>query len=240
VRSTSKSTQSCLHVISEGDDDTDVALAPGRQSDRCRQFGFGTHDRARLPRAATAWSSLPLTGRGVALEKSGLPGAERSGVLMRHLKITLAIIAIALGATLSLCLTGQARAAAVQLITPEEAAMQLYQGMTLKTRGAGGPAIIIVRPDQGDGRTVPTLAKPVHITVRFEPRGNAKIDMSTLRVVYLKLFGIDITDRLRRYVIGDGFDVPEADIPAGDHSIRVDIKDVSGQASSQVFRFIIK
>jgi hypothetical protein len=76
--------------------------------------------------------------------------------------------------------------------------------------------------------------------VVFEPLSNAKVDMGTLKVVYLKLFGIDITDRLKPYVNGQAIDVPEADIPVGDHSIRVDIKDSNGRQSSQVFRFIVK
>lgn len=133
-----------------------------------------------------------------------------------------------------------ARAAGPMLITDAEARMGAYEGMMMMTRSVGGPVIKVLRPDQADGQKVPVLSKPVHISLKFEPVSQARIDMASLKVVYLKLFGIDITDRLKPYVSGEAIDVPEADIPSGDHSIRVDIKDTTGRQSSQVFRFTVK
>jgi hypothetical protein len=142
--------------------------------------------------------------------------------------------------TLILASGDRVRAAGLQLITPEEAALGAYQGTSIMTRGLGGPVIKIISPDQGNGDAVPVLGKPVHISVRFEPFADSQIDMSSLKVVYLVLFGVDITDRLKPYIAGNGIEAPEAEIPDGDHSIRVDIKDTSGHLSSQVFHFVVK
>jgi hypothetical protein len=153
------------------------------------------------------------------------------------------LIAAALGTAMTLAsgpTANPAQAAGPLLITETEAGMGPYQGMTMMTRAGGGPIIKVLRPDQVDGGPVPVLSKPVHISLQFEPVSQAKVDMASLKVIYLKLFGIDITDRLKPYVAGEAIDVPEADIPTGDHSIRVDIKDTSGKQSSQTFRFVVK
>src|SRR5438128_1127443 len=69
--------------------------------------------------------------------------------------------------------------AAAALISDGEAALGPYQGMTLMTRGIGGPLIKVVSPDQGDGKIVPVLPKPVHINVLFEDSvADTKVDMS--------------------------------------------------------------
>jgi hypothetical protein len=154
------------------------------------------------------------------------------------------VLVLGLGVVLSLtpaaAPTERAEAAAVKLITDAEARLGPYEGAMMMMRALGGPVIKVLRPDQADGQKVPVLGRPVHISLVFEPLSNSKVDMASLKVVYLKLFGIDITDRLKPYVNGETIDVPEADIPTGDHSIRVDIKDTAGRQSSQVFRFIVK
>lgn len=151
------------------------------------------------------------------------------------------VVAFVLAVTAAFAGPGAAvDAAPLKLITEEEARMEPYAGAMMMMRAMGGPVIKVVRPDQADGQQVPVLGRPVHISVRFEPLSNAKVDMASLKVVYLKLWGIDITDRLKPYVSGEAIDAPEADIPPGEHSIRVDIKDTSGRQSSQVFRFVVK
>jgi hypothetical protein len=146
---------------------------------------------------------------------------------------------IVLAACISLTAIVSANSAALQLITGAEAQMGAYQGSTMLTRALGGPSIHVLSP-AATGSEVPVLPKPVHISLQFESLENSKVDMASLKVVYLKLFGIDITDRLKPYVVGEAIDVPEADIPTGDHSIRVEIKDSMGRASQQVFRFVVK
>lgn len=136
----------------------------------------------------------------------------------------------------------RAAAARAWLITPQEAALGPYQGQPMMMlRGIGGPLIRIISPDEGDGTKVPVLSKPVHIKVLFEDSiSTAKVIMSSLKVTYLKLWGIDITDRLKPYISGDVIDVPQADIPEGDHSIRIEIKDSAGHLASEEFHFIVK
>ena len=43
---------------------------------------------------------------------------------------------------------------------------------------------------------------------------------------------MDLTDQLKDYVSSNGIDMPEAEIPPGDHRIRVDVRDVDGVRGS--------
>jgi hypothetical protein len=139
----------------------------------------------------------------------------------------------------SLCLfVGDANAQS--LISLEEAALPEYAGdREPRLRSAlGGPRIEILAPDM-KASDKPSINKPVVINVKFEALDGANVAMDSLRVIYLRLFGIDITDRLRPYVKGSAIAVDEADIPVGDHSIRVEIKDNLGRKSSETFNFIV-
>lgn len=144
-----------------------------------------------------------------------------------------------LGLTLALVIV-TATANAAMLISPEEVNLPAYQGGEgIRLRSApGGPSIEVIAPNIG-ASAKPTVRRPVAINVRFASQEGATIDMRTLKVTYLRLFGIDITDRLRPYVQGSEIKVDEADIPEGDHSIRVEIRDNQGRANTQTFSFII-
>lgn len=135
---------------------------------------------------------------------------------------------------------GAQSAYAAMLISPEEVDLPAYQGGEgIRLRSApGGPSIEVVAPNIA-ASTKPTVRRPVAINVRFGSQDGASVDMRSLKVTYLRLFGIDITDRLRPYVQGSEIKVDEADIPEGDHSIRVEIRDNQGRASTQTFSFVI-
>lgn len=98
-----------------------------------------------------------------------------------------------------------------------------------------GPRILVKSPQLGE-----VYSPPVPIDIRFEPRDDVKVDVSTLKIVYVKFFKIDITDRVAPYVNPDGIKVPQADLPAGDHTLILSIADESGRTSSQLIRLIIK
>jgi hypothetical protein len=136
-------------------------------------------------------------------------------------------------------LSGNANALA--LISEDESNLPTYQGGdSLRLRSAVGGPRIDVRAPQMLNNQKPTVSKPVAINVRFEPLDGSQVNMTTLKVTYLKLFGIDITDRLKPFIKGTEIAVDEADIPVGDHSIRVDIRDSQGRGSSETFSFKVQ
>ena len=122
----------------------------------------------------------------------------------------------------------------VELITPEESALpeadpstwHIEAGLT----GREGPAIEVVSP-----KLDKACRSPLPLKIRFVPRENREVDLSTLRVEYLKFFTIDITSRVRPYATKEGIEVPEAKLPSGTHTIRVHIGDVSGAITERIF-----
>lgn len=122
------------------------------------------------------------------------------------------------------------------LITPEEAAMAAPEAPMIQSRGFAdsGPAIEIVKPV--DGSAAPS---PVEIVVRFGPRAEA-VDVSSLKVVLLKIIAIDITDRVRPYAMPSGIDVKEAKIPPGIHRVRISVADTKGGTSTRDLSFTVQ
>lgn len=98
-----------------------------------------------------------------------------------------------------------------------------------------GPIIIVKSPLNGE-----TYATPVKVEMEFFPRSDAKIDLSSLKVSYIKFFNIDITERVKPYATEDGILIPEATIPKGKHKIRVRIADTRGNVSSENLKFVIQ
>ena len=65
--------------------------------------------------------------------------------------------------------------------------------------------------------------------------GGAKIDPDSLKVTYIKSPAVDLTSRLKPFVLPTGIDMPDAELPAGDHLIRVDVKDSDGRTATTSF-----
>ena len=111
------------------------------------------------------------------------------------------------------------------LITPEEARLPATQ-VVAEGRGiTRRPTIMLVTPDG------PT-SSPTRLQIRFQAFGAAAIDSSSIRVTYVRYPEIDITYRLQPYLSAGGIDVPLAAIPAGDHTLRIDLKDVEGRPAT--------
>ena len=62
------------------------------------------------------------------------------------------------------------------------------------------------------------------------------VNMDSLRVVYLKMFGIDITDRIRPYVKETRIDANGIKFPEGEHEFEIRIKDREQMESSEVIK----
>ena len=119
------------------------------------------------------------------------------------------------------------------LITPEEAATPNETEPLVQSRGVGlklpdsGPMIELLKPIENE-----TISVPTEIVVRFTPR-SAPVDLSTLKVSVVKLVRIDITDRLSAYASPGGIKIPDANLPSGEHKVRLTVGDAEGHVTSK-------
>ena len=120
------------------------------------------------------------------------------------------------------------------LITPEEAAAPPAStekgGQPLdigREPPDTGPLIEVLKPVPGA-----PLAVPLEIAVKFVPR-SAPVDLSSLKVTVVKFIGIDITDRVLPFATPAGIQIPDAKLPAGEHTVRITVADASGGVSQK-------
>jgi hypothetical protein len=146
---------------------------------------------------------------------------------MRYLQLLLgglAVCAVAASASLS-----PARATEV-LITQAEANLPAQKGAVgIATRGiTRGPKIEYI----GDAAATPS---PIRLRVKFESFGGTTIDTSSLKVTYLKTPAVDLTDRVKPFIQPTGIDMPDAVLPAGEHPLRIDVRDSDGRIATSSF-----
>jgi hypothetical protein len=79
------------------------------------------------------------------------------------------------------------------------------------------------------------LRSPMRFKLKFEPYGGAKIDPDSVKVIYLRTPNVDLTPRIRSFVQPTGIDMPEVELPAGEHMVRVDVKDTDGRVGTTSF-----
>jgi len=120
--------------------------------------------------------------------------------------------------------------AANVLITQEEAKLPPPKGaITADRRGiTRGPKIRIL--DESE-----PLHSPMHFQVTFESFGGAKIDLDSVKVTYLRTPNVDLTPRIKPFVQSAGIDIPDVELPAGEHMVRIDVKDSEGRIGSTSF-----
>ena len=116
------------------------------------------------------------------------------------------------------------------LISEEEAKLPPPKGAVVADRRGitRGPRIEIVGEREQNH-------SPLHLQLKFESFGGSKIDPGSLRVTYLRNPNVDLTDRVRSFASVSGLDMPDAELPPGDHMIRVDIKDSDGRVGTTSF-----
>jgi hypothetical protein len=123
------------------------------------------------------------------------------------------------------------RAFAGQLITDDEAKLPAQKGAVANS-GRGitrGPKILV--PDGEAG----VQASPIRLQIKFQTFGGSTVDLDALKVTYLKSPVVDLTSRIKPFVQLTGIDMPDAQLPPGEHLLRVDIKDSDGRPASVVF-----
>lgn len=118
------------------------------------------------------------------------------------------------------------------LITEEEAKLPPPKGAVVTDRRGitRGPKVRFL-DESGP------VHSPMHLQVMFESFGGAKIDLDSIKVTYLKTPNVDLTPRIKPFVQSAGIDMPDVGLPAGEHMVRIDIKDSDGRPGSASFVF---
>ena len=144
---------------------------------------------------------------------------------MRHFTICAASVALCAVAAMS---PSTKAVASEVLITEQEAKLPPAKGaFSIATRGiTRGPRIDYIS-DPGGG-----LHSPIRLQLKFESFGGATIDPTTIKVTYLKDPAVDLTSRVAPFVKATGIDMPDAVLPPGDHTLRVDLKDSDGRIAT--------
>ena len=127
--------------------------------------------------------------------------------------------------------------AALPTMKPKETSMDNQskskkQTFPINQQSVAGPIIKIEKPDQDQ-----FYDDLIDILIRFDknPLGEL-VNMESLRVIYLKMFGIDITDRVRPYIKKTLIDANGIMFPEVEHEFEVRIKDTEELESSETFK----
>ncbi len=98
-----------------------------------------------------------------------------------------------------------------------------------------GPLIKVEKPEEGN-----IFNGKINIEVKFKknPLGS-DVDMGTLKVVYLKIFDVDITDRIRPYIKGEALVGKNIEFPEGEHIFQIRIQDKEQIESVKTFSIIV-
>jgi hypothetical protein len=120
--------------------------------------------------------------------------------------------------------------AAQVLITEEEAKLPPPKGAVAADRRGitRGPKIEFIADNE-------PIHSPMHLHLKFESYGGAKVDPDSVKVTYLRTPNVDLTGRIKAFVQPTGIDMPDVQLPPGDHMVRVDIKDSDGRIGSTSF-----
>lgn len=131
-------------------------------------------------------------------------------------------------------LLAQGAAQAAPLITAKEAALPAAAG-ALATRGISrGPAIKMVSPEPEAA-----VKSPFNLKLNFEARGGEKIDPNSVKVVYMKSPFVDLTSRLQSAITPTGIDFQQAEVPPGEHTLRVTVKDSAGRETNSTMTIVV-
>jgi hypothetical protein len=125
---------------------------------------------------------------------------------------------------------GQSSPAKVVLITEAEAGLPPLpdSALTMRAGVTRGPKIVLVSPSASA-----SVRSPLHLQLKFQTFGGAKIDPASVKITYLKSPAVDLTSRVGP--VADGIDLAAAEVPPGVHHIRVNVKDSDGRAGSASF-----
>jgi hypothetical protein len=125
-------------------------------------------------------------------------------------------------------------AAAATLIADDEAQRPDLPPQIAARAVSRGPTVAYLPPGAGVVEHTPFEFK-----VKLEAHGGASITPAKVRLTYLKMPGIDLTERVRAFITTDGIVMPAAEAPAGEHLLRLDIEDSEGRTSQAVITLLV-
>lgn len=144
--------------------------------------------------------------------------------MIRHMIAGVALVGVLLPAV----------AQKVTLITAAEAALPPAAG-TLATRGISrGPGVKLLSP-----ATDNPVKGPVDLKFSFEGRGGEKIDPASVKVTYMKTPMVDLTPRVQAAISATGIDLKQADMPPGEHTLRITVKDTAGRETNSTTTLVV-
>ena len=145
-----------------------------------------------------------------------------------------ATLAVAATICCLLTLTVNSSAAKTVIVTEEEAKLPPPKEMPPPDRGiTRGPKIELVEDDKA------ALHTPIHLKLKFKTFGGSAIDLSAFQATYIKNPTVDITSRIKPFVQPTGIDIPDAELPPGEHFIQFGIKDSDGRSVSKIIKLKI-
>lgn len=129
----------------------------------------------------------------------------------------------------------QSAAPAEVLITEAEARLPAPPAVPVPTRGlTRGPGIEQVSPSPERD-----IHSPIAFKVAFHSRNKIDIELSSVRLTYIKAQLVDLTDRVRKYLTSSGIDMARAEVPPGTHWLRLDLKDRQGRVNTAIIKLTI-
>src|SRR6516165_11203954 len=144
---------------------------------------------------------------GLLIRSSGMAARAKVGfrVAGGGMMLRIGYVALMVVCAASAISVSSAAGASHVLITEDEARLPPPKGaITADRRGiTRGPKIEVIV----DGQLVHS---PVHLQLKFESFGGAKIDPDSIKVTYMKTPTVDLTDRIKSFVQASGMDMPDA------------------------------
>ena len=123
------------------------------------------------------------------------------------------------------------------LITEAEASLPSPADLSMTTRGlTRGPLVEQVTPDPDS--TAP-VKSPLPLKIKFQTRNNVPIDKDSVKMTYVRTPSIDLTSRIKSHIGEDGIDMNAAEVPPGNHVIRIELKDQQGRSSTSTIKLTV-
>lgn len=135
---------------------------------------------------------------------------------------------VTLAMTCGMLLTSNAMA--VTLINETEARLPAPPKAIATRAITRGPEIKVISPDVANDK----VTSPFPLRIAFQPKGGSKIDLSSVAVTYLKTPNIELLDRVKSGLTEKGIDLATAEVPVGEHQIRVVVQDNEGRLGSTI------
>ena len=212
----------------------------------CEHPGSGKNGRTTALSVSTKWWAAGRIGPGmtsgsnrsiIAVPRTGEVAMRISPIPYRgsdrRLGMTGWLCAKSAIAGVGFLLVLVVEARAVQLVTPAEAAYPDDPSRPAPNRSpTAGPQIEVISPSLSG-----LVSSPFRFRIKFIAHGGATINPDSITITYKKIPAVDITQRIKSYIIKSGVevDISDAELPAGTHPFLIDVKDSRERWAAPMF-----